>query len=40
MGKKVQEELQQALDQWTDKIEGGAEGYYKEKKVQKIEVEK
>ena len=39
MGKKVQEELQKALDQWTSFIEGGAEGYYKKKETQKIEVE-
>ena len=39
MGKKVQQELQKALDQWTDHIKGGAEGYYRKKETQKIEVE-
>ncbi len=39
MGKKVQEELQKALDQWTDNVESGAEGYYKRKETQKIERE-
>ena len=37
MGKKVQQELQKALDQWTDHIKG--EGYYRRKETQKIEVE-
>ena len=39
MGKKVQKELQDALDEWTSYVETGAEGYYRKKETQKIEVE-
>ena len=37
LGKKVQEELQHAIDEWTKHIP--AEGYYKNPKTQKIERE-
>jgi hypothetical protein len=40
MGEKVQQELQKALDQWTDHVSGGACGAYHDPEFQKIEIQK
>ncbi len=41
MGRKVQQELQDALNEWRDEVfTEGTEGYFKNRRVQKIELEK
>ena len=37
MGKAVQAELQKVLNEWTQEVAKGAEGYYKYRETQKIE---
>jgi len=40
MGKEVQKEFQKALNEWNDAVfSEGTEGYLKDKRTQKIEME-